>query len=142
MAQFQALDTQELIHLSAARVWELLTDWVAAPRWMPGVDSMEAEQLTGPGVVLDYRSGAHERQLAITELSDGKSITLSSGGGDVSVRYRYDLSEDSGQTLVRLRVVIDASELLADEVGELRAAVALAEAETLRALRAYAESAP
>lgn len=142
MAQFQALDTQELIHLSVARVWELLTDWVAAPRWMPGVDSMEAEQLTGLGAVLDYRSGTHERQLAIIELSEGKSITLSSGGGDVSVHYRYDLAEDSEQTRVRLRVVIDASELLADEVGELRAAVASAEAGTLSALRTYAESAP
>lgn len=103
---------------------------------------MEAEQLMGLGMVLDYHSGAHERQLVIAGFQEGSSITLSSGSGDVSVLYRYDLSEESGQTRIRLHVDIEASEALAEDVGELRAAVAESEANTLKALRAYAESAP
>lgn len=142
MTRFQALDTQELIHLSVTRVWDLLTDWVAAPKWMPGVDSMEAEQLTRKGALLDYRSGAHERQLEITELAEGEAITLRSGSGDVSVHYRYALAEDSGQALVRLVIDVQADDQLREEVGSLLAAIAESEANTLAALRSYAESAP
>ncbi|GAA1888054.1 hypothetical protein GCM10009715_37490 [Paeniglutamicibacter psychrophenolicus] len=142
MTQFQALDTQELIHLSVTRVWELLTDWVAAPKWMPGVDSMEPEQLTSPGAVLDYRSGTHERQLIITELREEHVIALSSGGGDISVLYRYELNEESEQTRVRLTISVDAAEELREEVGDLLAAIAGSEAGTLKSLRSYAEAAP
>ncbi|GAA1496871.1 hypothetical protein GCM10009628_18740 [Paeniglutamicibacter kerguelensis] len=121
----------------------MLTDWVAAPKWMPGVDSMEAEQLTTiPGTVLDYRSGEHERQLVITELQDGQSITLATGSGDIRVLYSYELSEGSGQTTVRLLVSVEAAAELEDEVGELLAAIADSESGTLKALRIYAEAAP
>lgn len=142
MTQFQALHTQELIHLSPPRVWQLLTDWVAAPKWMPGVDSMEAEQLTAPGAVLDYRSGAHERQLLVSELAEEEAITLTSGGGDISVHYRYSLAEESAQTRVQLVITVEAAEELREEVGELLAAIAGSEAETLVSLRSYAEAAP
>ena len=142
MTRFQALDVQESIHVPATRVWALLTDWVAAPKWMPGVDSMEPEQLTSLGAVLDYRSGPHERQLVITELQDGQSITLATGSGDVSVLYRYELSEGSGQTTVRFVVSVDAATGVEDEVGELLAAIADSESGTLKALRIYAEAAP
>lgn len=142
MTQFQALDSQELIHLSVPRVWELLTDWVAAPKWMPGVDSMEAEQLTSLGTVLDYRSGSHERQLLISELVDEKAITLTSGGGDISVHYRYALAGESAQTRVRLTIKVEAAKKLRNEVGDLLAAIAGSEADTLKSLRAYAEAAP
>jgi carbon monoxide dehydrogenase subunit G len=142
MTQFQALDTQELIHLSVTRVWELLTDWVAAPKWMPGVDSMEAEQLTSPGALLDYRSGTHERQLIISELVDEKAITLTSGGGDISVHYRYALAGESGQTRVRLTINVEAAKKLRNEVGDLLTAIAGSEADTLTSLRCYAEAAP
>lgn len=142
MTRFQALDVQESIHVPVTRVWDLLTDWVAAPKWMPGVDSMEAEQLTSPGTVLDYRSGVHERQLVITELQEGQSITLATGSGDISVLYRYELSDGSGQTTVRLVVSVSAAAELEDEVGELLAAIADSESGTLKALRIYAEAAP
>lgn len=142
MTRFEALNIQELIHLPVTRVWDLLTDWAAAPKWMPGVDSMEAEQLTGFGAVLDYSSGAHERQLVISSLDDGKSITLSAGSGDIGVLYGYELSDEFGHTLVRLTVDVEAVAELEDEVGELLAAIATSEAGTLKGLRAYAESAP
>lgn len=142
MTQFQALDVQELIRLSVPRVWELLTDWAAAPEWMPGIDSMEAEQLTGPGVVLDYRCGAHERQLLIEDMREEETITLSSGGGDVTVLYTYSLTEESEQTRVRLAVSVEAAEGLRDEVGSLLSAIADSEANTLKSLRSYAEAAP
>lgn len=142
MTQFQALDIQELVHLPATRVWDLLTDWVAAPKWMPGVDSMEAERLTSPGTVLDYRSGDHERQLVIAELHPERSITLSTGSGDIAVLYRYELSAESGQTMLRLVVSVAAAAELEDEVGELLAAIADSESGTLKALREYAEAAP
>ncbi len=142
MTRFEALNIQELIHLPVTRVWDLLTDWAAAPKWMPGVDSMEAEQLTGFGAVLDYRSGTHERQLVISSLEDGKSITLSAGSGDIGVLYSYELSDEFGHTLVRLTVGVEAVAELEDEVGELLAAIATSESATLKGLRAYAESAP
>ncbi|GAA5225804.1 SRPBCC family protein [Paeniglutamicibacter antarcticus] len=142
MTQFQALDVQELIHLSVPRVWELLTDWAAAPEWMPGVDWMEAEQLTGPGTVLDYRCGPHERQLLITDVREEDSITLSSGGGDITVLYTYLLTEESEQACVRLTISVQAAEGLRDEVGGLLSAIADSEASTLKTLRAYAEAAP
>lgn len=142
MTRLEALNVQERIHLPVSRVWELLTDWVAAPQWMPGVDSMEAEQLTSPGTVLDYRSGAHERQLVISELVEERSLTLTAGSGDVVVSYAYELAESSEQCLVRLVISVQLAEELEAQAAELLASIAESESSTLTALRDYAQSAP
>lgn len=142
MTRLEALNIQELIHLPVSRVWELLTDWVAAPQWMPGVDAMEAEQLMSPGAVLDYRSGTHERQLVISEMDEGRSITLTAGSGDVVVAYAYDLVESSDQCLARLVISVQIVDELGTQAGELVASIAESESDTLTALRDYAQSAP
>lgn len=142
MTRLEALNIQELVPLPVSRVWDLLTDWVAAPQWMPGVDSMEAEQLTSPGTVLDYRSGAHERQLVIAELVDGSSLTLTTGGGDVVVSYAYALIESSEQCLVRLVVSVELANELEEQASELLEAISESESGTLSALSRYAQAAP
>lgn len=141
MEEFTALTLSELVCLPPARAWDLLTDWTAAPAWMPGVTQMEAEEALRLGTVLDYHSGGHERQLTVIALNPGVSITLSTGPGEGRVEYAYMLTRDGADTRVELVVSVPSVGSAANAL-ELRAAVAEAEAGHLAGFKNYAELAP
>ncbi|MCO1337885.1 hypothetical protein BJH93_03115 [Kocuria polaris] len=144
MEAITALEDETLIHLPQSRVWSLLTDWTAAPEWMPGVDAMHAQGAAAPGQVLKYTSGEHERQLAVVTYEPGGALTLATGsdGADVRIEYGYLLVANGDQTRLRLRVGIRVNGAGSDGVDELREALAEAESGQLEAFRAYAEKAP
>ncbi|GHC99250.1 SRPBCC family protein [Zhihengliuella salsuginis] len=143
MEAITALEDEILIHLPAARVWDLLTDWTAAPLWMPGVDKMHAEGPAAPGQVLRYVAGEHERRLSVVTLEPGGALTLAtaSDGADVRVEYGYLLVAVGDQTRMRLRVGIRVNND-GGNADELREALVEAESGQLEAFRAYAEKAP
>ena len=49
METLTALEDEIIVHLPAGRVWDLLTDWAAAPAWLPGVEEMHVNGPVGPG---------------------------------------------------------------------------------------------
>ena len=48
----QTLSVEEAIQKPAPQVWEALTDWTNAHRWMPGIEGMTAEGETATGTKL------------------------------------------------------------------------------------------
>ncbi|RZU63489.1 SRPBCC family protein [Zhihengliuella halotolerans] len=144
MEAITALEDEILIHLPQPRVWSLLTDWTAAPEWMPGVDTMHAHGAAAPGQVLRYTAGDHERQLSVVTYEPGGALTLATGsdGADVRIEYGYLLVAEGDQTRLRLRVGVRVNGDGGNGVGELREALADAESGQLESFRAYAEKAP
>ena len=60
----RTLSVEEEIRRPAGEVWEALTDWENAHRWMPGIEAMSAEGETAEGTKLTVhgpRRGALER---------------------------------------------------------------------------------
>lgn len=134
-------DTQ-LVYVSYTRAWSLLTDWDAAPVWMPGVDHMYAEGPPELGMAVDFIAGGHERTATITALDPGCSMTLTMGTGDVQTDYRYALAQDGGNVRISLTVDVVVSEELADMAPGIRESVTAADGEQLRQFKRYAEAAP
>ncbi len=143
MSQFSVFESTETIHLPVHRVWELLTDWSAAPLWMPGVESMHADdpQLRA-GTSLVYRIGGHERRYEVHELIENKLLVLHTSQNPDGLSYRYDLLDDAGQCNVVLQVSIINPDLSVEECEELAQAVSADESEILDRLKAYAQLAP
>jgi carbon monoxide dehydrogenase subunit G len=142
METVTAFTITELVYLPPVRVWTLLTDWTAAPMWMPGVSEMHAEGPLAPGLSLDFHAQGHDRTATVSAVDPGRSITISSGQGDVHTDYRYDLADDAGDTRLTLTVDVAVSEELAGMAGQLREELAAAEAEQLENFKRYAEKAP
>lgn len=142
MGENTAFTASELIFLPPWRVWALLTDWTAAPEWMPGVGEMHAEGPLEPGLALDFHAQGHDRTATVTAVDPGRSITVSSSQGDVRTDYRYDLADDAGDTRLTLTVDVAVSEALAGLAGQIRAELAAADSLQLENFKRYAEKAP
>lgn len=141
MEEFTALRLSELVYLPPARVWDLLTDWTAAPAWMPGIVEMHAEDELRIGAVIDYHSGTHERQLTVIALVPGRAITLSTGPDEGRTDYAYALAEDGADTRIELVISVPPAGP-GGSPPELRAALAEAEAGHLAGFKNFAEMAP
>ncbi|NUL44652.1 SRPBCC family protein [Cellulosimicrobium funkei] len=144
MLTIAALEDDIVVHLPAPRVWELLTDWAAAPEWLPEVEEMHVNGPAGPGQELSYATGGHQRQYTLATFEPGHGLTMVSGADDADVRveYGYLLLPDAGATRVHLKIAVRASEELREEALGLAAALADADAGQLESLRDYAEKAP
>lgn len=144
MQTLAALDDEIVVHLPVRRVWELLTDWSAAPAWLPGIEEMHVNGPSGPGQELAYSSGGHARHYTLATLDAEHGLTMVSGSADdeVRVEYGYLLVPDGAWTRVSLRVAVRVHETLAEEGLGLATALADAEAGQLESLRDYAERAP
>jgi uncharacterized protein YndB with AHSA1/START domain len=142
MGENTAFTASELVFLPPARVWALLTDWTAAPQWLPGVSEMHAEGPLEPGLCLDFHSRGHDRTCTVTAVDPGRSLTISYGQGDVRTDYRYDLADDGGDTRLALTVDVAVSEALAGMAGQIRDEVAAVEPLQLENFKRYAEKAP
>ncbi|MFD1214052.1 SRPBCC family protein [Arthrobacter sp. GCM10027362] len=143
MGENTAFTTSALVFLPPARVWALLTDWTAAPAWMSGVSEMHAEGPLEPGLALDFHAQGHDRTAMVSAVDPGRSITISSGQGDLRTDYRYDLADDAGDTRLTLTVdVVAGGDGLAELAGQLRAELAAADSLQLENFKRYAEKAP
>lgn len=137
-----AFTVSEMVYLPATRVWVLLTDWTAAPLWMPGVTQMSAEGPTQLGVAIDYVSAGHERTASITAVEHGRSITFTTGQGDIRADYRYDLAADGDDTRLTLTADVVVSPELSGLADQVREGIAEADGAQLADFKRYAEAAP
>jgi uncharacterized protein YndB with AHSA1/START domain len=137
-----AFTATELVYVPPRRVWDLLTDWVAAPAWMPGVREMHAEGPTALGLTIDFHSNGHDRSATVTELEPGRSITITSSQGDVRADYRYVLEPDGGDTRLTLTAEVAVSDALEGLAGEIRETIAAADQGQLASFKRFAEKAP
>ena len=135
------LSVEEEINRPAAEVWEGLTDWNNAPRWMPGIEGMAADGETAKGTKLSFHSRGKERSSEIVHCESGTSIVLRSVQGGVTADYRYEIHDIDGRssrvTLVACCQVTGLWWRLVSPL--LRMAIRFADGKQLRLLKAVIE---
>ena len=137
----RTLSVEEEIRRPAAEVWEGLTDWKNAHKWMPGVEGMSAEGETAEGTKLTFRARGAERSSEIVHCDAGKSIVLRSVQGGVTADYRYEVHDLGGRS-TRVTLVADCQVtglLLRIASPLLRIAIRMSDGKQLRLLKAAIE---
>jgi uncharacterized protein YndB with AHSA1/START domain len=94
----RAFTAEATIAKPAHNVWQALTDWSNAHRWMAGVDWLKADGETAQGTRITFRARDHDRTSTITACQPGRSLVLHSEQGGVSADYEYTLEEVGGST--------------------------------------------
>lgn len=87
----------------------MLTDWSKATAWMPSVTSMQAEGPTQVGTKINYRTRRDTFHSTITELDEGRKLTLRTEHGSVTADYTYDLADVAEGTKVSLNATCELS---------------------------------
>ncbi len=137
----RTLSVEEEIQRPAAEVWEALTDWENAHKWMPGVEGMSAEGETAEGTKLTFRARGAERSSEIVHCDAGKSIMLRSVQGGVTADYRYEVHDLGGRS-TRVTLVADCQVtglLLRIASPLLRIAIRMSDGKQVRLLKATIE---
>ena len=102
----RTLSVEEEIRRPAAEVWDGLTDWDNASKWMPGIESMAADGETTTGTKLIFRARGGQRSSEIVHCDMGSSIVLRSVQGGVTADYRYEVHDIDGRS-TRVTLVAD-----------------------------------
>ena len=139
----RTISVEEEIQRPAAEVWDGLTDWRNAHKWMPGVEGMSANGETAEGTKLTFRARGADRSSAIVHCDSGKSIVLRSTQGGVTADYRYEVHDiDGSSTRVTLVANCRVTGLWLRIVSPLlRIAIRLTDGKQLRLLKAMIEGA-
>ena len=87
----RTISVTETIDRSPGEVWEVLTDWPGAVRWMNGIESMSIEGETVEGAHIRFHTRGQDRDSVITHCDPGRSITLRSQQGGVTADYTYSI---------------------------------------------------
>lgn len=133
---------EETIQRPAPQVWEALTDWPNAHRWMPGIDGMTAAGETAVGTKLTFRARGAERSSAIVHCDAGRSIVLRSTQGSVTADYSYEVHElDENSARVTLVADCQVTGLGMKLLSPLlRIAIKMSDGKQLRLLKAVVET--
>jgi len=109
----RTISVSETIDATPERVWEVLTDWPGAVRWMNGIESMSIDGETVEGARVQFFTRGQDRESVITQCEPGRSVTLRSQQGGVTAEYRYSI-EPAGESscLVSLEAECQFSGLL------------------------------
>jgi uncharacterized protein YndB with AHSA1/START domain len=80
----RAFSVSQRIDRPVEEVWSRLTDWEAAPGWMPGVESMSADGPIEVGTNLTFRARGKDCPSEITAVTPGPigDAHLDPGQGD------------------------------------------------------------
>ena len=137
----QAFLVEEVIQRPAPQVWEALTDWSNAHRWMPGIDEMTAEGDAAEGTRLTFRARGADRSSTIVQCDVGRSMVLRSVQGGVTADYAYEVHElGEGSARVTLVAICQFTGLWRSLVSPLlRIAVRLSDGKQLRLFKAMVE---
>ena len=102
---------RETIKRSPQEVWDYLTDFGNAKKWMTGVEEMT--QITqGPlemGTLFRFKARGKEHESEVTALEPGKRIALTSTQGGVTATYVYSLAPAGNDTEVSLNAECKAT---------------------------------
>jgi carbon monoxide dehydrogenase subunit G len=118
-----------------AEVWARLTDWPAAPAWMPGVESI---LVSGPE--LTFRTRGRDRTGRIEIVEPGQTVVVHSSQGGVSAAYTYSCVSEGGRTKVTLTADCHAKGVWRPLAGLLRAAIRRSDSGQLTALKRMIEA--
>ena len=102
----KVFDAEATIAKPADQVWEALTDWRSAHRWMAGVDWLKAEGEPAVGTRITFRARDHDRTSTITSWQPGRSFVLRSEHGGVTADYEYAI-EASAADSTRVTLTAD-----------------------------------
>ncbi len=97
----KTISVSETINASSDRVWEVLTDWPGAVRWMNGIESMSIDGETVEGAQVRFFTRGQDRTSLITHCDRGRSVTLRSQQGGVTADYTYSV-ETVGESSSRV----------------------------------------
>ena len=82
----------------ADEVWQALTDWSSAHRWMAGVDWLKAEGEAAVGTRITFRSRGQDRTSTIAAWQPGRSFVLRSEHGGVTADYEYAIEASAAES--------------------------------------------
>ena len=104
----QSFAVTELVQRPVDDLWQVLTDWPAATRWMNGIDSMSADGDTAEGTHIRFHTRGADRDSLIASCEPSRSIVLRSQQGGVTADYVYSL-EPVGETATRVTLVAECN---------------------------------
>ena len=122
------------------RVWATITDWSAAPAWMPGTSAFRLDGPLRRGAVLHYTARGKERTSTVAEVVPERSLTLVSTVGKVHAGYTYTLTPVSGGTRVDLTADVRTAGAMRLLDGVIRRAIAKEDSSQLDRLKPLVES--
>lgn len=130
-----AFTASTTVERPAPQVWDRLTDWPAAPAWMPGVESVRVD-----GSTLTFRARGRERTGRIEVVRPGRTVVLHSTQGGVTAAYTYTCAPDGDRTVVTLTADCHVSGMWRPLAGLLRAAIRRADGRQLDAFKRAVEA--
>ena len=101
-----AFAVQATIERPAEDVWQELTDWGSAHRWMAGVDWLKAEGEAAVGTRITFRARDQDRTSTIVAWQPGRSFVLRSEHAGVTADYEYTV-EPAGTGAARVSLTAD-----------------------------------
>ena len=101
-----AFAVEATIAKPADQVWQALTDWSNAHRWMAGVDWLKAEGEAAVGTRITFRARDQDRTSTITSWQPRRSFVLRSEHAGVTADYEYT-SEASSADATRVTLTAD-----------------------------------
>jgi carbon monoxide dehydrogenase subunit G len=130
-----AFSASATIERPAPEVWARLTDWPAAPAWMPGVQSIRVS-----GSELTFQARGRDRTGRIEVVEPGRTVVLRSARGGVTAAYTYTCVPDGDRTRVTLTADCVAAGAWRPFGALLRAAIRRADGGQLAAFKRVVES--
>lgn len=130
----QAFATSSVIAAPPQQVWQVLTDWSRAPRWMSGASDVRLDGELRPGAVLHFTARGKPRSSTVSAVSPDRSLTLTSTQGPVTADYTYRLEPDGGTTRVHLVATVTITGPMRLLGGVIRSVIARADGGQLERL--------
>jgi uncharacterized protein YndB with AHSA1/START domain len=138
-----AFTDEQAIDAAPDAVWTALTDWSAAPQWMPGVESMDADGPLAVGTELRFVARGKERTSTVAAFEPRRAITLRSVVGGVTADYAYTVrpGEEPGGSVVSLEAGVTTRGVMTLLAPVIRGAIAREDGVQLTRLKAWIEAA-
>lgn len=129
-------------------VFAYLSDPANFPHWNSAVRAVRSTSAATPQVGAVYSmeralpSGRAENELEIVALERPREFTIRTASGPTPFRYRYQLSSDSGETIVTLDAEVELEGVAALAAPLARRAVKRGVDDNLAALKQILEARP
>jgi uncharacterized protein YndB with AHSA1/START domain len=108
----RAFARSAVIDAAPDAVWQVLTDFPHAGRWLPGTTDLRLDGDLRPGAVLHFTARGKPRTSVVSDLADGRLLTLTSAQGPVTAAYTYTVQAAGSSTRVDLTVGLAVTGML------------------------------
>ncbi len=102
----ESIEQSIMVAAPPERVWDVVTDWEARPRWAPRVEKAE---ILGGGPIRKgsrIRIQVEDRRFTprVVEIHPPERLVIQIGSFAVRVRHTYEVRPDNGETILTLGV--------------------------------------